>query len=126
MKLNVENIKFGQTPFFTERLLAGLIDMAIAAGLSLFPQIGWIFGLIYFLFKDCLPFINGQSFGRKLFNIKVVSRKTQTSLVANADKAVIRQIIFFVPVLNIVELVCFLFYPDRLGSKWSDTEIIKC
>ncbi len=117
--------QFGQTAFFTERILAAIIDIAIAFGLTLFPRIGWIFGLIYFLFKDCLPFSNGQSFGRRLFNLKVVDKKDGRSLVAAPDKALIRQVVFFVPLLNIIELYCFLFLKNRKAEQWSDTEVRK-
>ena len=117
--------KFGQAVFFTERILAAVIDVSITFGLTLFPRIGWIFGLIYFLFKDCLPFTNGQSFGRRLFNLKVVHIKDGSSLVGNPDKALIRQIIFFVPILNLIEVYYFLFRKKRKAELWSETEIVK-
>jgi len=117
--------RFGQTVFFTERLLAAIIDVAIAFGLTLFPRIGWMFGLIYFLFKDCLPFSSGQSFGRRLFNLKVVHKKDGSSLVGKPDKGLIRQVIFFVPVLNLFEIYYFFFCKNRKGDLWSDTEVVK-
>jgi len=117
--------QFGQTVYFTERILAAVIDVAIAFGLTLFPKIGWVFGLVYFLFKDGLPFSKGQSFGRRLFGIQVVQQKDETSLVTNPDKALIRQIIFFIPFLNLVEVYCFFFLAHRKGELWSDTKVIK-
>ncbi|WP_430812174.1 MULTISPECIES: RDD family protein [unclassified Carboxylicivirga] len=116
---------FGQADFFVERLLAAIIDTSLVLGLSLFPRIGWLFGLIYFLFKDCLPFLKGQSFGRRLFHLKVVSIADQQNLVGKPDKAMIRQIILLIPVLNLIELYLFCFTNIRLGAKWSDTKVIK-
>ncbi|MBK3519784.1 RDD family protein [Carboxylicivirga marina] len=117
-------IELGTTSFFVERLLAGIIDVSIVLGLSLFPRIGWIFGLIYFLFKDSLPFLKGQSFGRRLFKIKVVSNADDQSLVTTPDKALIRQIVFLVPLLNLVEIFYFLFKKERLGAIWTSTKVI--
>ena len=116
---------FGQIAFFTERLLAALVDVAIVVGLSLFPKIGWLFGLIYFLFKDCLPLLNGQSFGRKLFKLKIVTKQEGKSLVNAPDKALIRQVVFLIPLLNLYEIYCFLFRTERLGEIWTDTIVEK-
>lgn len=115
----------GKMNLFTERLLAGLIDVAIALGLSLFPRIGWLFGVIYFLFKDSIPLLHGQSFGRRLFKIKVVTKVDSKSLVTMPDKALIRQIVFFVPILNLVELYRFFTQNERFGDVWTDTEVVK-
>lgn len=115
----------GQTNLFTERLLAAIIDYSIVLGLSLFPQIGWLFGLIYFLFKDSLGFLKGQSFGRRLFKIRVISRDDGSDLSNKPDKALIRQIVLLVPVLNLIEFYFFLFKDERLGAKWTATTVVK-
>lgn len=120
-----EQLKIGQSTLFTERLLAGVIDLSIVLGLSLFPRIGWLFGLIYFLFKDSLGILKGQSFGRRLFKIKVVSKEDGMSLTNKPDKALIRQIVLLVPILNLIELFYFLFRKERLGAKWSSTTVVK-
>ena len=120
-----KRIKIGKTEYFTERLIAGIVDVTITLGLSLFPRIGWLFGLIYFLFKDSLPFISGQSFGRRLFNIKVVKMADGQSLVGFPDKALIRQLIYLIPILNLVELYRFLFKEERYGAQWTQTKVIK-
>jgi uncharacterized RDD family membrane protein YckC len=116
---------FGQIAFFTERMLAAFVDVAIVVGLSLFPKIGWLFGLIYFLFKDCLPLLKGQSFGRKLFKLRIVTKLDGKSLVNAPDKALIRQIIFLIPLLNLYEFYCFFFKSERLGDVWTDTTVVK-
>ncbi|MCT4644260.1 MAG: RDD family protein [Carboxylicivirga sp.] len=118
-------LNIGQTEYFTERLIAGLVDLTITLGLSLFPRIGWLFGLIYFLFKDSLPFISGQSFGRRLFNIKVVKVADDHSLVGSPDKALVRQIVFLIPFLNLIELYLFFFMKERYGARWTHTKVIK-
>ncbi|MBR8538271.1 RDD family protein [Carboxylicivirga sediminis] len=118
-------LQIGRINFFTERLLAGVVDGSIVLGLSLFPRIGWLFGLIYFLFKDSLPLLNGQSFGRRLFKIKVINKADGTGLMKSPDKALIRQIIFLVPVLNLLELYRFFTKSERFGDTWTDTTVVR-
>jgi hypothetical protein len=101
------------------------VDILVAGLLCAFPRIGWVFGLIYFLFKDSMPFMKGQSYGRKLFGIKVVNEQDSSSLVSTPQKSLIRTIIFFIPVLNIYELYAFFFLEHRLGERWSETRVIK-
>ncbi|WP_430817738.1 RDD family protein [Carboxylicivirga sp. RSCT41] len=120
-----KRLRIGQTPLFTERLLAACIDLSIVLGLSLFPRIGWLFGLIYFLFKDSLGLLKGQSFGRRLFKVKVISLEDGNNLTTKPDKALIRQIVFLVPILNLIELYYFFFREERLGAKWSSTTVVK-
>lgn len=121
----MNRIEIGKTELFTERLLAALIDFSITMGLSLFPRVGWIFGLIYFLFKDSIVLLDGQSFGRRLFKIKVVTRENGQSLIRKPDKALVRQLILLIPLLNLVELYRFLFLKDRFGAKWTQTTVVK-
>ena len=66
------------------RVLAALIDVAIAYGISVIfglilghntwdSTIGEIVGSIYFLSKEALPFLGGQSIGKKLMKIRAVT-----------------------------------------------------
>lgn len=116
--------RIGQTNFFYPRVLAYGVDLIITIGLSLFPRIGWIFGLIYFLFKDAMPFNNGQSYGRRLFKIRLVNSHDEQSLVKTPEKSLIRHIILLIPLLNLYELYLFLFSKSRLGEKWSETKVV--
>nr|WP_321412642.1 RDD family protein [uncultured Carboxylicivirga sp.] len=117
-------MKIGKTANFYPRLFAFGIDLIIAIGISLFPRIGWIFGLIYFLFKDAMPFTKGQSYGRRLFKIKLVKNPHDESVEKYPEKALIRNIIFLIPILNLYEILLFLFAEQRLGEKWSETKVI--
>ncbi len=116
--------QFGSTSLFYSRLLAFSLDIMISIGLSMFPRIGWIFGLIYFLFKDSMPFTKGQSYGRKLFKIKLVKEYDNSSIVDSPEKSLIRNIIFLIPLLNLYEIYLFFFKERRLGELWSETKVI--
>ena len=117
-------MKFGQANYFYPRLFAYSVDLVIAVGLCLFPRIGWIFGLIYFLFKDAMPFTKGQSYGRRLFKIRLVRVPHNESMEQHPEKSLIRNIILLIPILNLYEIYLFFFKDYRLGEKWSETTVI--
>lgn len=116
--------KFGHTPLFYERIMAFLIDLVISIGLCLFPRIGWMFGLVYFLLRDSLPFNNGQSYGRRVFKIRVVQKNDNTSILGLHEKSLMRQISLLIPGFNLFECYTFFFKNDRYGAIWSDTKVI--
>ncbi len=107
-----------------ERFIAALIDLVIVVVLCLFPKIGWMFGLLYHLTRDSLPFLKGQSFGKHLLHIKVITLPKQESLIKYPEKSVIRGLVMLIPILNIVD-VWFLFTKGRrLADIWSQTTVI--
>lgn len=108
----------------TERLLAGLVDLVIAAGLSLFPRVGWMIGLIYLLSKDALPFLNGQSFGKKMFNLRVVVLPQLAAMTGEAEKSVIRGLLLIIPVLNLIDLWHLITRKVRLADQWAETRVV--
>jgi len=114
---------FGQTPLFEERLMAFVIDFVISFGLSLFPKIGWIFGLMYFLLKDSLYFNKGQSFGKRIMKLQVVTEPGHENLIKYPQKSIVRNLILLIPILNLVECYYFLFRTKRLGEIWSETAV---
>ena len=104
--------------------MAFVIDCAIAFGLGMFPKIGWIFGVIYFLLKDSLYFTKGQSFGKKIMKIQVVSDHKNEPLINYPQKSLIRNLILLIPILNLVEIYFFLLRTKRLGEIWSETSVV--
>lgn len=107
-----------------ERFIAALIDFVIVCGLCMFPRIGWMFGLIYHLTRDALPFLGGQSFGKKLMHLKVVAQPNNSPLTASPEKSVIRGIVFLIPGLNLIDIVYLYTKGQRLADKWAETEVI--
>ncbi|WP_291856892.1 hypothetical protein [Marinilabilia sp.] len=109
----------------SERLLAGLVDIVIAILISLFPKIGWMFGLIYLLSKDSLSFLNGQSFGKKLFNLRTVALPHYASLSGWPEKSIIRGLVQIIPVLNIIDLYYLTTQKVRIADRWAETRVIR-
>ncbi len=119
-----ESLMWEKVPV-SERILAGLVDLVVVAVLSLFPRIGWLFGLIYLLSKDSLSFLNGQSFGKKLFNLRTVALPHYASLSGWPEKSVIRGLVLLIPVLNIIDLYYLITQKVRIADRWAETRVIK-
>lgn len=104
------------------RIIAAIID-----GLLCIPLACTIVGpLVYSLTKDALPFLGGQSVGKKMMKIRAVT-ETGESLSGNWGPAVIRQVVFVIPFFWLVELVVLLTGKDglRFGDKWAKTKVVK-
>ena len=77
--------------------------------------------LSYFLIKDALP--NGQSFGKKSMKIKVVSIRSGKN--CSLLQSVVRNIVFFIPVLSIADLLWIGRYErQRIGDVLAGTIVI--
>ncbi|ASB48509.1 RDD family protein [Alkalitalea saponilacus] len=107
-----------------ERIIAAVIDIIIVTGLFLFPRVGWMIGIIYHLTKDSLPFLKGQSFGKHLMRIKVITRPDNRSLVRHPEKSVIRGLVLLIPGLNLVDIWYFFTKGSRLADYWAQTSVI--
>ena len=114
-----------QTPSLKERFLAFLIDGALVLLLCLIPKVGWLFGLIYFLGKDAMPSMNGQSLGKKVFGIRILSEATHEPLYLHPRRSITRGLILLIPVVNIVDIYLLLTTGRRLADKWTETYVIK-
>ncbi|MBK1834087.1 RDD family protein [Roseibacillus ishigakijimensis] len=121
-----------------QRLVAGVIDFGVAGSLS------WIANLVlpdflgstatglaiaYLLLKDSLPFLDGQSIGKKVMKLRAVTADGN-SLSGNFAKSALRNIFFAVPILALVEI--FILHNRekeanaglRLGDDFAKTKVI--
>ena len=114
---------FLQAPL-PERILAAIIDLAIVTGFCFFPRIGWIIGVFYFLLRDSFSFLKGQSFGKKLMKMKVITIPEQESLVGSPEKSIIRGIIFLIPFLNLIDIWYLVTTGIRLADRWAQTAVV--
>ena len=115
-----------------------MIDVVVSAGLSigltlLLPnfahKIAYLASLGYLITRDSLPFLGGQSIGKKAMKIKVVTLEGK-SLVGNWESAVIRNIPLIIPLFGFVELFILLSREEkpergrRLGDEWAKTQVV--
>lgn len=123
---------------FNTRIIAAMIDLVVAIGLVI--GLLWILpvfalklasltGMAYLVIRDSLPFLGGQSVGKKAMGIKVVTLDDK-SLVGNWEAALIRNGVLIIPFFGLVELFILLTREDtpargrRLGDEWAKTKLI--
>ena len=107
------------------RIIAYLIDVAVVVALAFVPVLGWIVGAAYLLTRDGLPFLDGQSIGKKAMKIRAVSEDGMP-LTNNWGPVVIRNIVLWIPFFPLIELIVMLTNPQklRLGDQWAKTKVI--
>ena len=132
-----ESVAGGSPPFNT-RAIAVLIDCVVVIGITitltiLLPgfatKLAWLTGIAYMILRDSLPFLGGQSIGKKAMKIKAVTLDDKP-LSGNWEAAVIRNLILVIPPLGLIELIILLTREDkpdrgrRLGDEWAKTKVI--
>lgn len=123
---------------FNTRVVAAVIDSVVAVGLwvgltwilpGFAEGLGWLSAFAYFVTRDSLPFLGGQSIGKKAMKIKVLTLDNQ-SLVGNWQIALIRNGILLIPFFVLIELYILLTRETqlergrRLGDEWAKTKVI--
>lgn len=123
---------------FNSRILAALIDVVVAVGLQMSAlwilpgfadRIAWLVGIAYIVSRDSLPFLGGQSVGKKAMKLRAVTRDDKP-LTGNWEPALIRNGVLIIPFFGIIELFVLLTREDkpeqglRLGDEWAKTKVI--
>ena len=123
---------------FNTRILAALIDMVVAVGLQISlvlilphfaARLAWIVALAYLVTRDSLPFLGGQSVGKKAMKLQAVTLDGK-SLVGKWEPSVIRNVAMIVFPLAFVEFIVLLTRENkpeqgrRLGDEWAKTKVI--
>ena len=131
------SIEYSET-LLPQRILAGLIDSVIAGALIMVTSmilpdflgiIAYAPSTLYLLFKDSLPFLDGQSVGKKVMKLQAVTSEG-TPLTSDFTKGIIRNAFIVVPLLPLVEI--FILHtreklPNaglRLGDDFAKTKVI--
>lgn len=107
------------------RILAYIIDALVGVALSFVPYVGWIAGAAYLLTRDALPFLDGQSVGKKAMNIRAVTEEG-APLTNNWGPALIRNVVLLIPIFPLIELIVLLTNDkkQRLGDQWAKTRVV--
>lgn len=117
------------------RVIAGFIDGVIWCGvMALFMMflpdlIGYVLGLAYFVTRDTLPFLGGQSVGKKAMGLMAVTSEGK-SLRDDWKTGAIRNIACGIPFFVFVELFVLINRQEqpkpllRLGDEWAGTKVI--
>ena len=128
----------GADASFTNRVLGGVIDALVAVGINLalggilpsfVGNVGFLAAVAYLLTKDSLPFLNGQSIGKRAMKIQAVTMDGK-SLSGNWQPGAIRNVSLVIPLVPLVELIVLLTRRDnpkpllRLADEWGKTKVI--
>jgi len=113
---------------FVDIIIAGVLASIIGklSGISFLTYLVW--GLVM-LTKDSLPFLEGQSLGKKVMKMKAV-KEDGSSLSADWISGATRNILLAIPVAGVIE--CFILLTRsgnpgdglRLGDDWAKTKVV--
>lgn len=120
----------GADATFESRVVAGIIDLFIggfiaAAVGAMFEPLGGLCGLAYLLTRDALPFLEGQSIGKKLMKLRAAGPEGKP-LTGNWQASIVRNI----PLVILVDVVVLYLRKDRdgpllrLGDEWAKTRVV--
>jgi uncharacterized RDD family membrane protein YckC len=119
---------------FEARAVAAIIDSFVAGGI--FMVIGilsdGLAGMVmiaYLLTRDALPFLEGQSLGKKLMKLRAVSMDGK-KLTGDWQASILRNIPIAIPFFGLVE--AYILYSrqgregplQRLGDEWGKTRVV--
>jgi uncharacterized RDD family membrane protein YckC len=123
---------------FNPRVVAAFIDLLLAFGLLLAAmfilpgfasKIGWLIGIGYLITRDSLPFLGGQSVGKKAMGLKALTLDDKP-LIGNWEAGLFRNGVLIIPLFPLVEIFVLLTRDDkpergrRLGDEWAKTKVV--
>src|SRR5258708_655336 len=107
------------------RFVAVLIDGVLSGVASAIPAIGIVIAIVYAFVKDALPFLDGQSIGKRAMGIRAVKQASGEPLTDDYVTAIVRQISLWIPLFNIVDACMVLTESrQRFGDRWAKTIVI--
>ena len=120
------------------RVAATAIDFVVATGLYLgvmlllpdyLERVSSLIWVGYVLTRDSLPFLQGQSVGKKAMGIQAVTSEGK-SLMGNWQPGLVRNAVLLIPLFPLVELFVLISRQDRpdpalrLGDEWAKTKVV--
>lgn len=108
-----------------KRFVAVLIDAALIGVVLPIPFLGPLVGVAYGLVKDALPFLDGQSIGKRAMGIRAIKEATGENLTGDYPTAIVRQASLLIPFFNIVD--AFMVFSEtrkRFGDQWAKTVVV--
>jgi uncharacterized RDD family membrane protein YckC len=128
----------GGIPTFNNRVIAAFIDFLVATGLyiavtvimpGILDVLGWVVSAAYLATRDSIPFLGGQSIGKKAMKLQAFTLDDKP-LTGDWKTGVIRNILPMIPIGGLVELMVLLTREEkpergrRLGDEWAKTKVI--
>jgi uncharacterized RDD family membrane protein YckC len=111
-----------------KRWAAAFLDGVLVMPLGLIPLLGILVALVYLFTKDTLPFLNGQSIGKKAMGLRVVRESTGQPITGDYAAGVVRQLSLMIPIFGIIDALCVFSEShkrQRFGDRWAKTIVIQ-
>jgi uncharacterized RDD family membrane protein YckC len=114
-----------------DRFLGGLIDWLVVIAVSYLLRgiLGWqltyLISTAYILVRDAIPFLDGQSIGKKVMKTRSVLEDSGQPTTNDYKTSLLRNILLFIPIVSLVDAL-FIFGDERkrLGDKLAKTIVI--
>jgi uncharacterized RDD family membrane protein YckC len=133
-----DEVKVGDIAPFNTRIIAALIDWAVFLAVyivvNMIPGVptivAYLAGCAYTITKDSLPFLGGQSIGKKAMKLRAVTFSAEKPLTGDWQTGATRNAFLVVPILPLVEFVILLTREEkpekgrRLGDDFAKTKVI--
>ena len=129
-----EPSKSGVDAAFDARVIAGIIDCFAAGGIylvisALSDSLAALVMIAYVLTRDALPFLEGQSIGKKLMKLRAVTMDGK-KLTGDWQASIVRNLSMAIPFFGLVE--AYILYSrqgregalQRLGDEWAKTRVV--
>lgn len=126
-----QNLTTSSQASLGDRFLGGLIDWLVVVAISYLLRgvLGWSFTYLisasYILVRDALPFLEGQSIGKKVMKTRAVLEDSGIPTTNDYRTSFLRNILLFIPIVSLIDAL-FIFSSDRkrLGDKLAKTIVI--
>jgi uncharacterized RDD family membrane protein YckC len=129
-----DEVKAGDIAPFNTRVVAAVIDWGVVLCLTfVLSMVSSILGLLgnaaaigYMLTKDSLPFLGGQSIGKKVMKLRAVTADG-APLTGNWEKGVLRNAFLLLAPVELIILLIREEKPEkgrRLGDDFAKTKVI--
>ena len=113
-----------------DRFLGGIIDWLVILAISyLLNNLGWALSYVvsaaYLLVRDALPFLDGQSIGKKVMKTRSVYEDSGAPITNDYQTSFMRNILLFIPIVGLIDAL-FIFGGERkrLGDKMGKTIVV--
>ncbi len=114
-----------------DRFLGGVIDWLVVLVIYYVLRgfvggsLGYLVAAAYILVRDALPFLEGQSIGKKVMKTRAVNEDTGAPITNDYRTSILRNLLLFIPIVSFIDAL-FIFGGQykRLGDKMAKTMVI--
>ncbi len=130
-KINSPESKISNQASLGDRFLGGLIDWIVVLAIYFLLKglvgmsLSYLVAAAYILVRDALPFLEGQSIGKKVMKTRGVHEDSGAPITNDYRTSFLRNILLFIPFVSLIDAL-FIFSGDRkrLGDRIAKTIVV--